>query len=60
MKPPFKPDIKDYRNNLEICNYPFEEVINVLIFLTQSEKNININNDDYEMGYTYQKWIEDF
>jgi hypothetical protein len=25
----YKPDIRDYRNNLDSCNYPFEEVINV-------------------------------
>jgi hypothetical protein len=30
MRPPFKPDNRDYRNNLDSCNYPFEEVINVI------------------------------
>ena len=38
IKPPYKPDLRDYRNNLESCNYPFEEVINVIIFLSSLKK----------------------
>ena len=33
MKPPYKPNVIDYRNNLENCNFQFEEVINVRFLL---------------------------
>jgi hypothetical protein len=29
IKPPFKPDIRDYRHNIENCDLLFEEIINV-------------------------------
>ena len=42
----YKPDIRDYRNNLESCNYPFEEVINVNKILSSLKKiQISLNRD---------------
>jgi hypothetical protein len=38
IKPPYKPDLRNYRNNLESCNYPFEEVINVNFLLSSLRK----------------------